>query len=62
MNVEKETIYHFTCKECKGWFSIATMEDWQPTKLYCPYCGIKDDIENNPVTSGLTVNQNSAII
>ena len=51
MNVEKETIYHFTCKECKGWFSIATMEDWQPTKLYCPYCGIKDDIENSPVTS-----------
>ena len=51
MNVEKETIYHFTCKECKGWFSIATMEDWQPTKLYCPYCGVKDNIENNPVTS-----------
>ena len=39
MNIEKETIYHFTCKECKGWFSIATMEDWIPTKLYCPHCG-----------------------
>ena len=39
MNVEKETLYHFTCKECKGWFSIATMENWIPTKLYCPHCG-----------------------
>jgi hypothetical protein len=39
MNVEKETIYHFTCAECKVWFSIATMEDWKPKKLYCPHCG-----------------------
>ena len=39
MNVEKETIYHFTCTECKGWFSIATMEAWKPKKLYCPHCG-----------------------
>ena len=39
MNVEKETLYHFTCKECKGWFSIATMENWVPAKLYCPHCG-----------------------
>lgn len=49
MNVEKETIFHFTCQECKGWFSIATMEEWKPTKLYCPHCGIKNDIENNLV-------------
>jgi len=39
MKVDKETIYHFTCQECKGWFSIATMEDWKPKKLYCPHCG-----------------------
>ena len=50
MNVEKETIFHFTCQECKGWFSIATMEEWKPTKLYCPHCGIKNDIENNLAT------------
>ena len=44
MNMEKETIYHLTCKVCRGWFSVATMESWMPTKLYCPHCGIKDDI------------------
>ena len=42
--VEKETIFHFTCQKCKGWFSIATMDEWQPGKLncmYCPHCGDK---------------------
>jgi DNA-directed RNA polymerase subunit RPC12/RpoP len=48
--VEKETIFHFTCQECKGWFSIATMEEWQPGKmhsLYCPHCGYKLLLKNN---------------
>jgi hypothetical protein len=26
------------------------MEEWKPTKLYCPHCGIKNDIENNLAT------------
>ena len=49
MSYSKETIWHFTCKFCKGWWSIAAEDDgWSPrfdgtanrTKnLYCPHCG-----------------------
>ena len=34
----KETIWHFTCDKCSKWWSIASTEEWNPTKLYCPYC------------------------
>ena len=34
----KETIWHFICDECSKWWSIASAEDWNPTKLYCPHC------------------------
>ena len=39
MKIDKETIWHFTCKICKGYWTIASMDDWQPKKLYCPHCG-----------------------
>ena len=39
----KETIWHFTCEECHGWWSIAVMDAWRPYKLYCPHCGDKND-------------------
>jgi hypothetical protein len=42
MNVNKETIWHFTCSHCKGFWSIATMDDWHPKSLYCPHCGIQN--------------------
>jgi hypothetical protein len=35
----KEIIWHFSCKECKGWWSIAVMDKWQPKKLFCVHCG-----------------------
>jgi len=46
---KKETIWHFICDICNGWWSIAEGTDWQalgPTQLYCPHCGKKcvDDI------------------
>jgi primosomal protein N' len=35
-----ETIWHFTCQTCKGWWSYATTEDkWKPKKMFCPHCG-----------------------
>jgi len=43
----KETIWHFTCKECSGYWSIAVMDAWRPYKLYCPHCGDKDDHSTN---------------
>lgn len=39
MKVHKEYIWHFTCLSCDGYWSIATMDKWQPKKLYCPHCG-----------------------
>ncbi len=43
----KETIWHFTCKECGGFWSIAVMDSWRPNKLYCPLCGDRDDHSTN---------------
>jgi len=39
MKIDKETIWHFTCEDCKGYWTIASMEEWQPKKLFCPHCG-----------------------
>ena len=39
MRTSKENIWHFVCSSCNGWFSIATMDEWKPKKLYCPHCG-----------------------
>ena len=46
MKVNKETIWHFTCKVCNGFWSIAVMDAWRPYKLYCPHCGDKEDHSN----------------
>ena len=39
MRVNKETIWHFTCQSCDGYWSIAASDKWEPKKLYCPHCG-----------------------
>jgi predicted RNA-binding Zn-ribbon protein involved in translation (DUF1610 family) len=37
----RETINHYSCNKCNGWWSIASIEhDWTPKKLFCPYCGV----------------------
>ena len=46
MNTNKETIWHFTCSECNGFWSIAVMDKWLPHKLYCPHCGNREDHSN----------------
>lgn len=45
MRVDKETIWHFVCKYCSGWWSIASQDAWQPKRLYCPHCGKINDKE-----------------
>jgi len=47
MKVNKETIWHFTCKSCYGWWSIANSDAWVPTKLYCPHCGKQRTNDND---------------
>ncbi len=39
MQVDKETIWHFTCQSCTGHWSISASGRWKPRKLYCPHCG-----------------------
>ena len=47
MKLTKETIWHFICKHCSGWFSIASSDEYNPKdkKLYCPWCGKKEKVE-----------------
>ena len=59
MNYSKETIWHFTCYDCKGWWSIAASDSiiddaWQPDNsknLYCPHCGRNQ--KNSPTLKAL---------
>ena len=41
MQVYKETIWHFTCQSCTGFWSIAASDEWEPTELFCTHCGSK---------------------
>ena len=38
-----EVLYHFSCKHCKGWWSIA-MEKFVPMdrEWSCPWCGERE--------------------
>ena len=49
MNVYKETIWHFTCKVCSGFWSIAASDKWTPTELFCPHCSSKRTYDNELV-------------
>ena len=59
MNYSKETLWHFTCKFCKLWWSFAASDDWHPERwvaahpskpksFYCPHCG-KDQIKDEDI-------------
>ena len=41
MQVYKETIWHFTCQSCNGFWSVAASDKWVPTELFCTHCGSK---------------------
>lgn len=37
-----EIIFHFTCSECKNWWSIAlthVSDNYPEGRAYCPHCG-----------------------
>jgi len=40
LKVHKEEIYHFTCSECKKWWSVADAPK-QKKRWFCPWCGTK---------------------
>ncbi len=44
--MRKETILHFTCEMCRGWWSIAVMDNWVPKELTCPHCSKKSPIKD----------------
>ena len=46
-----ERIYHFSCGNCRNWWSYATTEDsykWKSRKMTCPHCGQYSTIQPNP--------------
>ena len=46
-----ERIYHFSCGNCRNWWSYATTEDsykWKSRKMSCPHCGHFSTIQPNP--------------
>ena len=50
-----ETLYHFTCGKCKGWWSHAHIHimneknevqlDGLKKLMYCPHCGEDGDVK-----------------
>ena len=49
-----ERIYHFTCGNCKNWWSYATTEDsydWKSRRMTCPHCNHHSTIRPNPEMS-----------
>ena len=46
-----ERIYHFSCGNCKNWWSYATSEDsydWKSRRMTCPHCGYHSTFRPNP--------------
>ena len=37
-----ETLHHFTCPSCSGWWSMA-MDKTSRTEWFCPWCGEETD-------------------
>ena len=55
-----EILYHFSCKECKGWWSIA-MENFYgiggypgigQRKWFCPWCGVEQYYDEGDIPVG----------
>jgi len=55
MSYSKETIWHFTCEFCKGWWSIAASDEWHPSNkiLHCPLCGKEQGINEDIGYTGI---------
>ena len=52
-----EILYHFSCKECSGWWSIA-MENFMGAshrRWYCPWCGVNNHYDEPSVPVGREV-------
>ena len=46
-----ERIYHFSCGNCKNWWSYATSEysyTWKSRRMTCPHCSYHSTIRPNP--------------
>jgi|TARA_Y100000114_G_scaffold150511_1_gene166114 hypothetical protein len=39
-----EILWHFNCGACSNWWSYATIEGYEPTKMKCPHCGQEGEI------------------
>ena len=53
-----EILYHFTCGECKNWWSIATTENryqWKQQTMTCPVCGYRTKIQSKDNDAGFPI-------
>ena len=49
-----EILYHYSCKECHGWWSIA-MENFmvaKSRKWFCPWCGVSSYYDEGNIPMG----------
>ena len=58
MNYSKEILWHFTCKFCKGWWSMSATDGWEAPglavkNLYCPHCGTDQKIDEDIGYTGI---------
>jgi len=47
----KETLYHFQCGECKGWWSVADFHilPYKTETMACPHCHYVDFFKKKKV-------------
>lgn len=45
-----EHLHHFSCFECEQWWSIADFKWNEYDYLFCPKCGTKQSLPDNPLT------------
>lgn len=47
--ISVESLHHFNCDYCKGWWSIGDYKPAAHRQIYCPHCGLQNTV---PVEGG----------
>lgn len=44
----KEVLYHFSCGECKKWWTVGDWQGAENDRMHCPHCGTQQTVEPLP--------------